>query len=62
MEETDGLSLLINSSMAGQYFGGFDSGMACIAPGMLASDGSHLSQQERTVFAQELAGIGRALN
>ena len=34
-----------------------------MAPGLLASDGIHLSQKGKRVFAQELAGlIDRALN
>ncbi|KAK4829284.1 hypothetical protein QYF61_002676 [Mycteria americana] len=41
----------------------FDNGMAYTAPGLLASDGIHLSQRGKRIFAQELAGlIDRALN
>jgi len=41
----------------------FDSGVAYMAPGLLASNVSHLSQRGKRIFAQELAGlIGRALN
>jgi len=37
--------------------------MAYTAPGLLASDGVHLSQRGKRVFAQELGEfIGRALN
>jgi len=37
--------------------------MAYSAPGLLASDGLHLSQRGKRVFTQELAGlIDRALN
>jgi len=44
-------------------FGFFDNRMAYMAPGLLASDGIHLSQKGKRVFAQELAGlIDRALN
>jgi len=44
-------------------FGFFDNGMAYMAPGLLASARIHLSQREKRVFAQELAGlIDRALN
>jgi len=45
------------------HFGFFDNGMAYTAPGLLASNGSHLSQRGKRVFAQELAGlIDSALN
>jgi len=37
--------------------------MAYIAPGLLASDGIHLYQRGRRVFAHELVGlVDRALN
>ena len=40
-----------------------DNGMAYAAPGLLASNGRHLSQRGKRVFAHELAGlIDRALN
>ncbi|KAK4826058.1 hypothetical protein QYF61_004173 [Mycteria americana] len=57
----------INSWLRGwchrHRFGFFDNGMAYTAPGLLASDGIHLSQRGKRIFAQELAGlIDRALN
>jgi len=43
--------------------GFFDNGMAHRAPGLLASNGSHISQRQQRVFAQGLVGlIGRSLN
>jgi len=40
-----------------------DNRMAYMATGLLASDGIHLSQRGKQVFAQELAGLtDRALN
>jgi len=44
-------------------FGVFDSGMAYMAPDLLASDGIHLSRSRKMVFAHKLAGlIDKALN
>ena len=44
-------------------FGVLDNGMAYRAPGLLKSDGIHLSQRGERVFAQELAWLmDRALN
>ncbi|GAB0208697.1 hypothetical protein GRJ2_003335400 [Grus japonensis] len=44
-------------------FGFFDNGTAYTAPGLMTSDGIHLSQRGKRIFAQELAGlIDRALN
>jgi len=44
-------------------FGFFDNGMAYTAAALLASNGSHLSQKGKRVFAQGLVGlIGRSLN
>jgi len=41
----------------------FDNGMAYMAPGLLASDGIHLSQRGKRVFAYKLAGlVDKALN
>ena len=46
-----------------QNFGGFDHGSVYTTPGLLATDGVHLSQRGKRIFAQELAGlIERALN
>jgi len=43
--------------------GFFDNGMAYTAPGLLVSDGTHLSRGGKRVFAHELAGlIDKALN
>jgi len=44
-------------------FGFFDNGMAYTAPGLLVSDGIHLSQRGKKVFDHKLAGlVDRALN
>jgi len=44
-------------------FGFFDNGLAYTAPGLLVSDGSHLSQRGKRVSVQELVGLlDRALN
>jgi len=41
----------------------FDHGSVYMAPGLLATDGLHLSQKGKRILAQELAGfINRALN
>ena len=46
-----------------QNFGFFDNGMVYTAPGLLASDGIHLSPRGKRVFAHDLAGlIDGALN
>ena len=46
-----------------QNFGFFDHGLVYTTPGLLATDGVHLSQRGKRIFAQELAGlIERALN
>jgi len=57
----------INTCLCGwchrHSFAFFDNGMVYTAPGLLASNESHLSQRGKRVFAQELAGpIDRALN
>ena len=67
LEEIDGPNLLIHGSVAGVTttisFSFFDNGMVYTAPGLLASDGNHLSQREKRVFAHKLVGlIDRALN
>jgi len=47
----------------GHNFWFFDNGMAYIAPGLLVTDGIHLSQSRKSVFAHKLVGlIGKALN
>ena len=46
-----------------QNFGFFDHGSVYTTPGLLATDGVHLSQRGKRIFAQELAGlIEKALN
>jgi len=47
----------------GRNLGFFDNGRAYMAPGLLVTDGIHLSQSRKSVFAHKLVGlIGRALN
>ena len=58
---------LINTWLRGwchlRNLGFFDHGEAYSAPGLMAADGSHLSQRGKQILAQELAGlIERALN
>ena len=46
-----------------QNLGIFDHGSVYVAPGLLATDGVHLSQKGKRILAQELAGlIHRTLN
>jgi len=46
-----------------QNLGFFDHGSVYMAPGLLATDGLHLSQKGKRILVQELAGlINRALN
>ncbi|KAK4816534.1 hypothetical protein QYF61_017735 [Mycteria americana] len=57
----------INTCLCGwchhHKFGFFNNGMVYTAPGLLVSDGIHLYQRGKRVFAHELAGlIDRALN
>ena len=40
-----------------QNSGVFDHGSVYMAPGLLATDGVHLSQRGKRIFAQELAGL-----
>jgi len=58
---------LINTWLRGwckhKNFGYFNHGMVYSAPGLMAVDGSHLSQRGKWILAQELAGlVERALN
>ncbi|KAK4813943.1 hypothetical protein QYF61_003013 [Mycteria americana] len=66
LERTEAPNLSTYGSVAGVIatdLGFFDNGMAYTAPGLLASDGIHLSQRGKRIFAQELAAlINRALN
>ena len=60
LEETDRPSLLIRGSVAGvtaTIFGFFSNGVAYMAPGLLVSDGIHLSQRGKRIFAHKLARL-----
>jgi len=47
----------------GEFKAFFDHWLACMTPGLLMTDGVHLSQRGERIFVQELAGlIERALN
>lgn len=50
----------INNGLRGwchhHHFGGFDNGMVYMVPGLLVSDGIHLSQSRKRDFAVEFAG------
>jgi len=58
---------LMNTGLRGWYkckhFGFFDHGVVYSAPGLKSADGYHMSQREKQILAQEMAGlVERSLN